>query len=595
MELIEAVERGDSGRVRSLLDSGADPRSQDEYGRNALLAAATEGTQEVVELLLAHDPGLLDLPGPEDRTPLIEAAQSGHVPLVALLLARGADPRGRMEEGGRALDCAAEDGHQEVVELLLTHDPSLLDLPGEEERTALCAAARHGHPELVRMLLLRGADPRRQQEGGGRALDCASLEGHLEVAEALLNRDPQLLELPGWNGCTALAAAAAGGEAELVDLLLSRGADPRRPMDEGGRALDWAAEEDNLEVVERLLAHDPGLLELPGFRERTALLAAAGNGCLEVVQLLLARGADSRVRMHGGGRALDWAAAGGWIEVVEALLAHDPGLLELPGDDECTPVTVAAGNGHAAIVALLIGQGADVRHRMPQGGRALDWAAQEGHVEVVEQLLAHDRGLLDLRGNHERTALIAAASRDHLDVVTRLLARGADAHARTDDGGRALDCAAAEGHEETVEALLKHDPQVVNLPGVQDITPLMAAAAFGHDDLVALLIAHGADPRLRLADGTRALDVAAFGGHESVVERLLAHDPQLLDLAGAGEATALTVAAGEGHTGIVRALLARGADPHRRAADGTIAWDRAQEEGHEAVLEILGKAGAGPS
>jgi ankyrin repeat protein len=275
--------------------------------------------------------------------------------------------------------------------------------------------------------------------------------------------------------------------------------------------------------VELLLIHDPGLLDLPGFRERTALLAAAGNGRIELVKALLARGADPRWRMHGGGRALDWAAAGGWLEVVEALLAHDPALLELPGDDECTALMMAAGNGHAGIVTALIGRGANVRARMRNGARALDWAAQEGYVGVVKLLLAHDPGLLELPGNYGRTALIAAATDDQVEIVTWLLSLGADARARADDGSRALDGAAVEGHEETVQELLRHDPQ-------------------------------------------------------------------LLDLPGAAEATALIVAAGEGHEGVVRVLLAQGADPRKRGADGATAWDRAQEEGHEDLMQLLGSA-----
>jgi ankyrin repeat protein len=573
--------------VELLLAHGANARAREQAGTHALDWAAQNGHEAVVEMLLARDPQLLEMPGFGERTALMAAAWSGHTPLVRRLLVRGADTRRQRPSGAHVLDGAAEDGHTEVVELLLAHDPGLVDLPGYEGRTALMAAAVNDRPELVRLLLAHGADPALREPEGTRALDWACQRGHQGIAELLLAHDPTLLDLSGYAQRSSLIAAACNGHAETVAWLLARGADARLRAHEGTRALDWAAQEGHLSVVERLLAHDPGLLDLPGFRERTALAAAADNGHAQMVALLLARGSDARRRCTDGTHTLDWAAQNGHEAVVELLLAHDPDLLDLPGRAERTALIAAAGGGHESLVARLLGLGADPRRRESDGTHALDWAAQKGHLEVVRRLLAHDPGLVDLQGFGGRTALLAAAASHRPEVVSWLLAQGADVRARTADGGGALDGAAQNGDVAVLDLLLAHDPGLLQEPGYHDRPALSAAASAGQLEAVRLLLTRGADARRCEPSGTHALDWAAQEGHQQVVEMLLAHDPLLVDLPGYGGRTALIAAAANGHAPLVQLLLACGADARVRRASGSHALDGAAENGHAAVVRLL--------
>lgn len=585
--LMCAAGYGHTDIARSLLALGADPHARADRGDRALDWAAAQGHQEVVELLLAHDPQLLQLPGYNDRTPLMAAAEGGFAALVSGLLGRGADPGLQGAGGIRALDGAAQGGHIEVVTLLLSQDASLLNLPGYHERTALMAAAGGGHVELVSLLLKHGADPRARMSGGTRALDFAAQEGHLEVVEQLLAYDSGLLDLPGDDDCTALIMAAGRGHLALVEGLLSRGADPRAHGQQGEHALDMAAQGGHGDVVDLLLTADPGLLDRPGYHERTALAAGAGNGHSALVGRLLKRGADARARLRDGGRALDWAANEGHLDVVEQLLAHDSTLLDLPGEDGRTALTAAAAAGHVAVVQGLLARGADPRIRMDNGRRALDAAAAGGHTGVVEVLLAHDAGLLDLPGGGDVTALVCAAAGGHVELLRALLARGADPRLGDAKSGRALDAAAQNGHIEALAVLLEHDAGLLDLPGYHERTALAAGAGAGHGELVSLLLARGADPRARLSDGTRALDWAAQGGHREVVELLLAHDIGLVNLPGEDDCTALVMAAGLGRTAVVELLLSRGADPRLRGAQGEGALDAAAQRGSGEVVDLL--------
>jgi len=596
----------DAELVRGLLERR---KRQQPSGIHALDWAAAEGHQALVEQLLAHEPLWLELPGLEERTALMAAASKDHLELVRALLDRGADPRYRGDGGMGALHIAAWEGHRGVVDVLLAHDPELLDLPGYREGTALLEAADRGHTELVCSLLERGADVRKQDCDGARALDSAAREGRQEVVEVLLAHEPELLDLPGFKERTALMAAARGGHLELMLSLLERGADPRKVDAGGARALVHAAANGDRRAVEALLALDPELLNFAGPGESTALVAAARNGHFELVRNLLERGADPYKRGAEGAQALDWAAHQGHQAVVELLLAHDPELLDLPGFQDRTVLVAAAGNGHLELVRDLLERGVDPRKRSTVGGHALESAAKNGHQAVVEMLLAYDPDVLDLPGFQEATALMRAAGGGHLDLTRALLERGADPRKRDGNGFRALEYATVQGDQTVVELLLAHDAELLDLPGYRDGTALTAAAAGGHLELAHDLLERGADPRKRTCDGARPLDVAALFGRREVMQLLLSHDPQLVSLPGFKDLTALAAAAedthAEIHSSAAHVLKADGADPLAAAADGirvidmliTVSrCDLAQEvlETHPHLINVAGVHGATP-
>ncbi len=153
---VERARDGDIFAVRYFLEAGMSPDAPDPEGRTALVAAADKGRLEIVQLLLDRGAKVDFRDGKYRATPLIWASLGGHEPVAQLLLARGADPKAKQQQGVDALIAAAARGRTKLVKLLLAHgaNPKTTD---KEGKTAVMWAAKAGDSAAVKMLTDAGA------------------------------------------------------------------------------------------------------------------------------------------------------------------------------------------------------------------------------------------------------------------------------------------------------------------------------------------------------------------------------------------------------------------------------------------------------
>ena len=151
---------------------------------------------------------------------------------------------------------------------------------------------------------------------------------------------------------------------------------------------------------------------LKNIKKNKELIWAASHGHIEVVELLLDRGANIHVNNDD---ALIWAARNGHIEVVKLLL--DSGADIQAKYDKA--LIYASNNDNIEVVKLLLDRGVGIN---AVKNYALKWAANKGHIEIVKFLL--DSGA-DIHADNEY-ALKWAANNDHIKVVKLLLDRGAN-------------------------------------------------------------------------------------------------------------------------------------------------------------------------
>ena len=139
----------------------------------------------------------------------------------------------------------------------------------------------------------------------------------------------------------------------------------------------------------------------------------------------------------------------------------------------------------------------------------------------------------------------------------------------TGNGWSLLHLAAVQGYATVVRNLLENGHQVDKLDLEEKITPLISASRKGHEDIVRILLEHGADTNAQGKQGQSALLVASLRGHERIV-RILLENGADIDIRTSikntplgmqvGGYTPLISASREGHEDIVRILLEHGAD-----------------------------------
>ena len=191
------------------------------------------------------------------------------------------------------------------------------------------------------------------------------------------------------------------------------------------------------------------------------LIAAAGRGGLPEVEKLLREGADVQAKDGSGKTALNSAAYGNHVEVFRRLLAAGSNVNERDNVPS-SPLMTAAVRGYVEIVRLALAVGADVKSVNQYGGNALIPACHYGHIEVVRELLRTEIDVSHVN-NLGWTALLE----------TVILG----------DGGAK--------HQEIMKLLLRHGAKV-NLADRDGVTPMAHAQRRGYKEMVKLLQRAGA-------------------------------------------------------------------------------------------------------
>ena len=353
---------------------------------------------------------------------------------------------------------------------------------------------------------------------------------------------------PTADGATALLWAAHWDDHELVDLLLRAGADANAAEDHGLRPLAMACENASADMVNTLLAAgaDPDAAQTNGV---TPLITASGTGNARIVETLLAHGVDVNAVIPSTGQtALMWATAERHFDVMQQLIAAgaDPNAKSTIG---FTPLLFAARNGDRDAATALVEAGASVNEPGSDGTHALPLAVVSGHADLALQLLEQGadpdgamfgvtalhaaagnvdmwlRDWLYARGSNGTRTTVGLGKADRVRVVKALLDHGADPNARISATGVSMFYIREpkKGAFETFS---------VGTGDLKGATPLWVAAWDVHGygsyyrregdggdvpegEILRLILENGADWRLTTDDQTTPLMAAAGLGHAS--------------------------------------------------------------------------------
>ena len=317
---------------------------------------------------------------------------------------------------------------------------------------------------------------------GTYAPDSSASGGRTSWSDREPRQSDELL-YASWRGDVNQAAdyLAAGADPEQV-----YDRDPRTPLIAAGRRGHW-------DVVELLLASGADVNHYASGDE-SVLMTAARRGDAEAVDFLIMAGADVNDVIRGDGTPMIAAARSGDVDTVKVLLnaGADPSRF-VRGDE--SPIFHAVVGGHEDVVALLLDAGVDPSVEIRGDGTPLMLAIRHGHNDIARKLM--DAGAsVDSEVVGDGTALIEAARRGNVEQAETLILAGADVNQSVRGDGNPLIMAAMRGHYEMAELLLTAGANA-NARVRGDDTALINAVRSNDLDVVRLLLERGADPNLK--------------------------------------------------------------------------------------------------
>ncbi|KAI4248968.1 MAG: hypothetical protein LQ352_005786 [Teloschistes flavicans] len=578
--LMAAAALGKLALVKKLIDLGARVNDENDKGADALHSACCAGHLDVVELLLENGADV-NAKGGKHRNALNAASSGGYAEIVDVLLDAGADPNAFDHNYGNALQAAARAGNEGIVRKL-SGSGCEVNAQGEIRGTALVGAASAGQARVVEVLFELG-DPIGDNQETADAVVAATAKEHEDVVEVLVSHGANLnragnLQTVEWM---PLQLAANAGKRDMLSTLLRLGADPNAIGGFCGSVLMAACETDKIDfqILEALIVAGANINALippakrskypPGWTpESTALCAAASNRQPDAVQLLLNHNAEPNLFCNEYGTAIQKASFGGYTEVIEILLAHgadvnldrEPFKSKDDNDDLITALQGAAGKADDATIRLLV--------------------AHEANLAVERNDSVY------------KSALHAAAAYGMTDNVKVLIELGADVKLQGGRWGTCIQAAAAKGQTDTIAALLDAGADVnVHHLGYYG-SALIAAIVNSNHGAVRLLLERGADPTLNAGGKYQYPIIAAARLWDNGDEvQLLIDAGADVNACGGEFHTALTAAAVDGNDKTMRVLLDAGADMHATGGSWGNALSAAYREGYYLCTGLLWQRG----
>jgi len=486
--------------------------------------------------------------------PLAYAARNQHLGMVRALFALGMNPNRADRFQFRPLDYAASRDDNALALLLLEHGAEA----DANNGAALSIAVWSGRPHIVSLLLARGAKVEHRDARGWTSLMYALEMCNTPVIEVLL-AGGAARSYHGEDRLAAVRAACARGEPAVITRLLHQEELRNRLLgSELAKELYYAAGEGDREAVADLI--EAGADVNARQFASTPLIVAEQNGHLEMLDLLIERGADVNGCDKSKRTALMYAAMAGREAILGALLAHGAKVDALDSSGR-TALMEACQSGRTQTARLLLNAGADTSLRDNNLADALTLACRANHTEIVQLLggscekAVLDEGrsgswgpsemrreILRQRATGLENELFQAVSDGDIDHVTRVLASGWPINRKSEVvvGGTVLLWAAYCDRPEIVKLLIERGADL-NLPSDQGVTPLIEASQMGHAEVVKVLLATGADANRQTGKGWTALMWSVEGGHFEVVHMLLDAKARI-DLRNNRDETALAVA-----------------------------------------------------
>lgn len=425
-----------------------------------------------------------------NRDAFLRACKDGPTEVVRAFLAIGMPVDARVDISHEtALIKAAEGGSVERLALLLDHGADL-ELIDSSEDNAFRTALNWSHPDAARFLASRGSNLNAVNRWGEDSLLHAYGKGQSSNVDLLLElgADPNLI---GGENCRSIARKAIDdGDVETVRKLLDHKLDPNLRIDHNGTsALQYAINAGGAAIARLLIERgaDPSQRD---FHDNSAIDAAALAGAWMLDELGVAIETDAREAAQR--RAAVWSGASDGAFTDAIALAKQAGLsLDAVNPKGRTMLSLAVEQSSVEGVRALLDAGASADFATRWGVKALAWGKTEAPLEMYELLVKHGARAV---GTDGKPLLVQSAVWNEHEPLLRLLLGTVSGFSEL-SWTELLSSAVMKKNVAIVRALHEAGAPLNGHAEIGGETPLHGACtAYRSDEVIAYLIANGADP-----------------------------------------------------------------------------------------------------
>ena len=475
-------------------------------------------------------------------TCVMHACQSGNLDLVKLLIKTyKLNPR-IFGKGTSSLDVSVIYGNVHILEWL--RQEYRINVAMFEEGLLPFAAAHYNCLYCLKHLLnnysfdINATDPRKDTQS--TVLHLACQEGHVAIVLYLTSLPKCDISAKTPNGSTALHLACKSRSLPILKHLVEECHMDLIIRDYNGMApVHVACEAGSLSLVKYIIEHSSLSLDITDSFGRTPLLIAAFSKNLPIIRYLNSKNCNISILDDKGFNVIHVSAQRGSLDILRFFVDGGYCNPDITDASNRTPLYLSAQEGHSEIVEYLLDSPSYQRPRvglvdMPDsnGNTALHAACSRGHLNIVSTITGAYKSLsinIYTVNDNGQTPLHLAAANGHVNTVMSLLSAttGTPTHQKLltavdGDGCSSLHLACQNGHYRMALYLSEVYPGNVYSLNNKEEGLLHAAAQSGNEDLVRFLVeSHGLDPESQDKDGVTCLHIIAKQGDTELYKYLV--------------------------------------------------------------------------
>ncbi len=433
--------------------------------------------------------------------------EKNYYEISKLLIKNGANVNGEDELRGTPLDIAA--GNNDIYMIKLLFD-NKADVNYEDRYTKTpflnACAWSLTLPSVINLMIKNGANINYQNEEGLTAL-------------MLITRAN-----PEYNKDTY------HNQIEKVKILIANGADLSLTDKYGKTALDYAKENNHLEMIKMIEDE----IEKPQKAKNLDLLNAIKNSIYNKVEQAILNGADingqdddgntafmlavqvnehriikllikNRANLNtpnnNGNPPLIWAIRNGRITASKMIINSEIADLDIQDKDGVTPLFMAVAESNHEVIKMLTNKKANPNIPDNDGDYPLTWAIKNRRSASAKIIIDSDLADLNVQDKDGVTPLFMAVSKSNHEVIKMLTNKKANPNIPDNDGDYPLTWAITTGRMASAKIIIESDLADLNVQDKDGVTPLFRAVAKGAHDVTKMLTNKKANPNIPDNDG----------------------------------------------------------------------------------------------